>query len=152
VASLERVAWLAALVLTLAGSLILYERHAGAANCVKADVAAVTVQEAHNAARAVTEAATINSEVITHAQALSVPTLPVPALHCVRVDTAPGAVPQAPAAPSRGDGPAQLPAATGPGAQSAAFDPGPQVVKIGQACDAQVRELQDYILRVALTP
>lgn len=129
---------------------VLYLEHRGAAACKAADKTAVVAQEAHNEAKAVTDAQTINQEVLTHAQALSLPAIAVPALRCVRVDPATPTLPKTAAAEPRSDGASNVPAPTGPSAQS--FDPGPVVGKIGQACDAQVVELQDWIRRVALAP
>jgi hypothetical protein len=142
--SLERTACEILAVLLLIGGFALWERHKGATACINADKAAVAEQEAHNADVLKTDAQTLNQEAIDHAKALAAAPDPTPILHCVQYIT-PRAVPKAAAPEPTGHAAPDLPAAVGP-----SFDPAPAVAKVGQAADAQVAELQDYIKKVCL--
>ena len=131
-------------VLILIGAFALWERHQGSATCVAANVAAVASQVAHNVAVAVVQTSDLTQEAKTYAAQVAAPTLPVPALKCVRVG-APRPVSKTTAAQPGGHAPAVLPV---PDSQS--FDPGPALGRIGKAADAQVTELIDYVNRVCL--
>jgi len=132
-------------VLILIGAFALWERHQGSATCVAANVAAVATEVAHNAAVAIAQTSDLTQEAKTYAAAIAAPTLPVPALKCVRINAAPRPVSKTAAAQPGGHAPAVLPV---PDSQS--FDPGPALGRIGQAADAQVTELIDYVNRVCL--
>lgn len=121
--------------------------HFGGLSCRLGDATAVTRQEAHNEAQAATDTKAINQEAIDHAKALSAVPDPTPALICVRQYSTPRPVSQTTAPRGISDAPAALPEPSSPG-----FDPGPELAKIGQAADAQVIELQDYITKVCLAP
>jgi hypothetical protein len=132
------------IILICVGFAFFFE-HRGAVACVNADKAAVASQETREAVKAATDAQTINQEASTHHEALTAAPDPTPALVCVRkYETRPLSSPATPEPPSHAA--PQLPKP-----DSAGFDPGPKLTPIGQAADAQVIELQDYIRRVCLT-
>lgn len=121
--------------------------HFGGQSCRLADATAVTKQEAHNEAKAATDAQTINQEAQTYHAATTAAPDPTPALVCVRKYTAPRPLSETATARPRDDGPTDLPAPDRPG-----FDPGPKLAPIGREADARVTYLQNYIARVCLAP
>ena len=146
---IERIAAEVLGALFLVWGTVMYLEHRGAEQCRAADSAAVTKQEAHNAAQAADDVKTINIEAKTYAQTLAAPDpIDSPHVSLCHYSTS-RAVPQAAAArpvpdaaaPSR----AQDPVNTG-------TDVGPPLVKVGVDVDAQVRGLQDYIAKVCLAP
>jgi hypothetical protein len=135
--------------LMLIGGFALYERHRGAIACETADKVAVSKQEAHNEAQALADAKTITQEAQTHAEAISAPPMPTPAVICVRAYASPVLPATAPG--PLGHGTAALPAADyRPVPNFAGVDISKPAAKIGQAADAQITELQDYIAKVCL--
>lgn len=132
--------------LLLVGGFYLYAHRQGAASCVAADVAHVAAEQTHNAAVAATQAAAITQEAQTYVTQTALPPLPVPALKCVRIGPAPGSVPKTATAQPGGDAAAVVSVP-----DTAGFDPGPQLGRIGRSADAQVVELQSYIRDVCLT-
>lgn len=131
-------------VILLIGGFALWERHKGAVSCEDHDKAAVASQVVHNATVAKTDTQIINSEAVAHAQAVAAQPDPTPILSCVQY-LAPRPLPKATAPEPASHAAPELPKAAGP-----SFDPAPAVAKLGQAADAQVAELQDYITRVCL--
>lgn len=142
--SLERTAAEIVAGLLLILGFALWERHKGSTDCREADKVAVASQEAANAVTEKTDAQTLNQEAIDHAKALAAAPDPTPVLQCVRYYQAPALSKTTPAKPGSDAAP-NLPKAVGP-----SFDPAPSVGKIGQAADAQIIELQDFIRRVCL--
>jgi hypothetical protein len=142
--SLERTACEIVVGLMMLFGFVLYERHEGAKRCENADKTAVAAQVAHNEVIQKSDAQTINQEAIDYAKAIAATPDPVPVLTCVRYYT-PAALPKATTAQPAGHAAPELPTAAGP-----SFDPAPAVAKIGQAADAQIAELQDYVRRVCL--
>jgi len=133
--------------LMLIGGFALYERHRGAIACETADKVAVTKQEAHNEAQALADAKTITQEAQTHAEAISAPPMPTPAVICVRTYASPVLPATAPGPLSHGT--AALPAEDYRPLRPIT-DIAQPAAKIGQAADAQITELQDYIAKVCL--
>lgn len=125
---------------------ILYLEHRGAAACVKADAVAVQAQETANAVKAAVDTQTINNEAQTYVQAIAAAPDPTPALVCVRrvtLATVPSAQSPQPVSHAGTDSPKADSPPVGD-------DPGPDLAKIGQAADAQITELQDYVRKVCL--
>lgn len=143
--SLQHLAIEIALGLALLVTAVLYLEHRGAEKCINADKAAVATEVTHEAVKAATDAQTINQEAKDHAKATAAAPDPTPALVCVRRYAAPKTLSTAPAAEPLGHGPADSPKADSP---AVGDDPGPDLAKIGQAADAQIAELQDYIKKV----
>lgn len=123
---------------------VLYIEHRGAQACINENKAAVVKQEAHNEAKAKTDADTINQEAQTYHATLAAPD-PIDAPHVSLCHYTPSTVPSTPA-------PRSLPHEVAPSgrADSSHPDVGPPLVKAGIDSDAQVRGLQDYITRVCL--
>lgn len=134
------------LILAIVGFAFYFE-HRGATECKQANVVAADRQETHEAVKAATDAKTINTEAQTYANTVAVAPDPTPALICVRRYTAPQALSATPAAQPLSHGAPDHPAADRPPVTD---DPGPDLGKIGQAADAQITELQDYIRNVCL--
>jgi hypothetical protein len=145
--NLERTIAEAVAALFLIWGGILYLEHRGAAACVQADTVAAAKQEGRNEAQGQQDSKTITQEAQAHADAISADPIPTPAVICVRQYASPGPLLPAAAAGPRGHGQAALstadyrpvPSFTG------GVDIGKPAAKIGQACDAQVIEAQDYI-------
>ena len=121
--------------------------HRGAAACKQADSIAVAKQEGRNEAQGQQDAKTIIQEAKTHADAISADPMPTPAVICVRQYASPSPLLPATAAGRSGHGQAALSTADYRPVPSFAggVDIGKPAAKIGQACDAQVIEAQDYI-------
>ena len=123
----------------LAGGFAFYFEHRGAAACVAADTAAVTKQEAANEVQEAKATIEITQEDKTYHAALAAPTMPAPAIECVRAPSHRPVLQTAPT-PSRPDAPTDLSKA-----DSGGFDPTPKLTPIGRDADARVIALQSYI-------
>lgn len=143
---IERIAIEAIVALFLVWGTVVYLEHRGAAECRAADAAAVTKQEARNAAQAADDAKTINIEAKTYHDTLSAPA-PIDSPHISVCYYKAAAVPQA--IPARSNphaadplrSPDPLPAVPGP-------DIGPELVRLGRIADALSTQRRDYIIRV----
>lgn len=138
---IERIAAEVIAALFLVWGTVLYLEHRGAAACVAADRAAVAKQEGRNEAKAASDTQEINQEAKAYHDAITAVPDPTPALVCVRRITV-AAMPPARAAQPVRDGAPDHPKTDQP---PAGDDPGPDLAKIGQAADAQIVELQDYV-------
>jgi hypothetical protein len=128
----------------LIGGFTLYERHAGAAQCVQAVHVATAHEEGVQQAQAADDSKTIAIEAEAYAKAHQPDPDAIPA-PIVRVcHYSPLAVPSARPAGLSPDAPRD------DGAASAVPGPnvGPDLVQVGHVADAQIAGLQDYIVRV----
>lgn len=122
----------------------LWERHQGAASCRAADAALVKEQEAHNRDLKAQGTTTVFQEAHDYHDAIATPIArPVRLGLCqpasaVRTAGAPGQI---------SDGPATVPGPSdGPPVPDESI--GPQLQAVGRDADAQVHELQDYVVNV----
>ena len=134
----------AALVALAILGFALYERYQGAASCRRADAALVAEQEAHNRDLKAKGTTTVFQEAHDYHDAIATPIArPV---H-LRVCPPSREVPAASSAGQLSDGPTRL-----RGNDHADVVPsestGPELQMIGKRADAQVRELQHYVLNV----
>lgn len=144
---LERIAAEVIAALFLIWGTVLYLEHRGAAQCVAADSAAITKQEARNEAQAASDTKEINQEAKAYHDATAAPDpIDSPHVSLCYYRTA-GAVPQAATARPLANAPAP---SRSPDPVSPPSDVGPPLVKVGVDSDALARGLQDYITRVCL--
>jgi hypothetical protein len=140
--------WAGVALLALLGG-VAYERHAGAQSCVLAQTKLALKQEAQNTADASAAAVQVQREVTDHAQAVAAPVrAPVVRVCPAAQPPHPGGVLQTPAAAPGADAPAPVsdPAQSDPRGR----DIGTPIEKVGQAADAQIAGLEDYITNVCL--
>jgi hypothetical protein len=107
------------------------------------DATSLAKQEALAETKTASEATTINQEVQTHADAITAPPDPTPAVICVRKYAASG-LPKTAATGPRVNGASDLSATADRPVQPITDIARPAAV-IGQACDAQIAEAQAYI-------
>jgi hypothetical protein len=148
---MERLAIEIAVVLLMLGGFALYERHAGAANCVRANVVAEAHQETHNAVVTAVAVQTVTIEKNAYVEAKLVPvsTDIAPAVVCVRKYAAPEALRAADASGQGDHGGRGLPDGT-LDAVPATTDISKSAVEVGRNANAQVKQLKDYINNVCL--
>lgn len=131
------------LVLAVVG-FALYEQHKGAASCRRADAALVQEQEAHNRDLKAKGTVTVFQEGHDYHDAITAPVArPVHLRVCspsgeVRPPGTPGQISDGPADLREPDHTEAVPSES----------TGPELQMIGKQADAQVRELQHYILNV----
>jgi hypothetical protein len=127
--------------------LALYLEHRGAEKCVAANVAAVQVQDAHNASVAAVQDVVIAQEKKDYVEAVDRPLVrPITLQLC---DAAPAVVPAPQAPRPKPDAAAPSPAVDRkPVVPSTTLGPGLQ--RTGQQADAQIAALQAYVRDVCL--
>jgi hypothetical protein len=136
--------------LLLVWGTVAFLEHRGATACLQANTVATAKQEGRNEAQGQQDAKTITQEAQTHAVAISADPMPTPAVICVRQYASPGPLLSATATGPSGHGQAALSTADyRPSLNFAGgVDIGKPAAKIGQACDAQIADAQDYITNV----
>lgn len=140
----ERALWIVVVLLVIFG-FAWHERHIGAQKCIQGDQHAAAIEEAHNAALQAQGTTTVYQEAMQYHDAISAPVAhPV---HVVCEPPHPSPVPSPAATGPVSDGDTPLP---GPNHPAPLPDQslGPELQAVGRDADAQIHELQDYILRV----
>lgn len=134
----------AGLVLLVILGFALWERHQGAASCRREDAALVKRQEDHNRDLKAQGTTTVVQEAHDYHDAIA-----APVARPVRLRVCPPSreVPSAGSAGPISDGPTRLREPDHPEAVPSEST-GPELQMIGKRADAQVRELQHYILNV----
>ncbi len=139
----ERAIWIAIVLLVFISG-ALYLEHRGAEQCIAADQVAAAKQETHNAVLEAQGTTTIFQEAHDYHDAIAAPIArPVHLRLCspgseVRISSPPGQI---------SDGASAVPGPSdGPPVPSESI--GPQLQAVGRDADAQVHELQHYILNV----
>jgi len=133
-------------LLIVVGGFAWHERSLGAAKCVQADAKAVSAQEAHNATVEAQGTTTVFQEASDFHEATSAPIAhPVQLRVC---NASPrGSLPDSGSTgPIGHDSPALPGSSDGAAVQGESV--GPKLQELGRDADAQVRELQDYIVKV----
>jgi hypothetical protein len=134
----------AGLALLVIVGFALWERHQGAASCRRADAALVKEQIAHNRDLKAQGTTTVFQEAHDYHDAIA-----APIARPVRLRVCPPGreVPRAGSAGQISDGPSPIREPDHPEAVPSEST-GPELQMIGRQADAQVRELQHYILNV----
>jgi len=138
-------------VVALLSAFTLYERRAGAQNCIRADLIAEAHQETHNAVTAALAIQTVQFEKNAYVEAklVPIPRSDVPSVTCVRNSPATAVVPAADPARSVDHGDGGL-STRDRGSVPATTDISLAAAGVGRDANAQVKQLKDYIMNVCL--
>lgn len=143
----ERAIWIAIVMLVFIGG-ALYLEHRGAEQCISADQVAAAKQETHNAVLEAQGTTTVFQEAHDYHDAIA-----APIAHPVQLRVCePSSPRQVLSAASAGSISHDVPTVPGPsdGPPVPSELIGPKLQAVGRDADAQVRELQHYVLNVCL--